>query len=264
MPELVTYRRDDRVAYLGLNRPERMNAINNELMVALLDRIDQVAADPEVRVIVIFGEGRAFSAGADLTPSNGTRPSTTEDMLGLRERGKQFLRIWDCPKPIIAQVHGYCIAGGTQLPLFCDIVSIAEDTVIGWPKVPVGAGWISTMWAHRIGAQRAKLMSFRVGSTLTAREAYDWGYASLIFPAADLEKETKAVAEEIAKLPSSTLAIKKLANNLVQERQGFRETVMDVAWDSLAHDTDTAATARAWIKEHGIKGAIAKFAAEGM
>lgn len=264
MGELVKYDRDGRVAYIGLNRPERMNAINGYLMADLMSALDQLIADDEARVGIIYGEGRAFSAGADLTPGQARAANSADDMMHLRARAYQWLRVWDCPKPLIAQVHGYCIAGGTQLPAMCDIVAVGEGAVIGWPKVPVGGGWISPMWAHRIGAQRAKLMSFRVGSTMTAREAYEWGYASLIFPDGELAKETRKVADDIAKLPSDMLAIKKFANNRVAERAGFRETIMAVDWDAFAHDTTTVATARAWIKEMGLKGAISRFAAEGM
>jgi enoyl-CoA hydratase len=178
---------------------------------------------------------------------------------------RSWLRLWDCPKPIIAQVHGFCFAGGTQLPVCCDIVSIAEETVLGWPKMPVGAGWISPMWSFLVGTQRAKLMSYRVGSTMTGRDAYEAGYASLIFPTESLAEQTLSVARDIAKLPSDMLRIKKYANNRVLERQGFREAVLGGAeWDAVAHTTDTVNEAREWIREHGLKGAIQKFAREGM
>ena len=266
MPALVTYRREGRVGFLALNRPEKLNAMNEQLIDDYHSAIQEFTDDPESRVGILYGEGRAFCVGMDLSPQGRyLRPNAAADRIYIEEMARSWLRLWDCPKPIIAQVHGFCFAGGTQLPICCDIVSIAEDTVLGWPKMPVGGGWISPMWSLLIGTQRAKLMSYRVGSTMTGREAYEFGYASLIFPEESLAEETLHIAEDIAKLPSELLRIKKYANNRVLERQGFREAVLAGAeWDAVAHTTDTVKEARAWIKEQGLKGAIEKFAREGM
>lgn len=267
MTACVTYRLDRHVAYIGLNRPEKLNAISPDLL-ADYDRVlTEFIADPDARVAVLYGEGRAFCVGMDLTGGHGY--GGAEDIAADRTRIEQmtrgWLRLWDCPKPIIAQVHGYCIAGGTQIAACCDIVSIADDTTFGWPKVPIGAGFISPMWAYRVGVQRAKLMSFRVGSTMTAQEVYDAGFATLMFPPDELAERTREIAEDIAKLPSDMLRIKKYANNRILEHQGFRESILAGAeWDAIAHATESVRTARAWIREYGLKGAIAKFQAEGM
>jgi enoyl-CoA hydratase len=266
MAELVTYQREGKIGYLALNRPEKLNAINPGLIADFHAALDEFTDDPDARVAILYGEGRAFCVGMDLSPeARYIHPNAADDRTHIEEMGRTWLRLWDCPKPIIAQVHGFCFAGGTQLPVCCDIVSIAEETVLGWPKMPVGAGWISPMWSFLVGTQRAKLMSFRVGSTMTGRDAHEAGYASLIFPAESLAEQTLGIARDIAKLPSDMLRIKKFANNRVLERQGFREAVLAGAeWDAVAHTTDTVNDARAWIKEHGLKGAIEKFAREGM
>jgi enoyl-CoA hydratase len=266
MGNLVTYRREGKIAYLALNRPEKLNAMTEELIGELGSVITEFTEDKEARVAILYGEGRGFCVGMDLSPENRyMHPDAGSDRGRIESHARSFLRLWDCPKPIIAQVHGYCIAGGTLLPLCCDIVSVAEDTVLGWPKLPVGAGWVSPMWSFRIGVQRAKLMGFQVGSTMTGREAYEYGYASLLFPADTLAAQTLAIAENIAKLPSELLEIKKLSNNRVLEAQGFRTAVLAGAeWDAVAHTTGTVHTARDWIKEYGLMGAIEKFKAEGM
>jgi enoyl-CoA hydratase len=266
MAELVTYQREGKVAFLGLNRPEKLNAITPQLIADYHAALDEFTADRDARVAILRGEGRAFCVGMDLSPEYHRAPENAgADRTYIEEMARAWLRMWDCPKPIIAQVHGFCFAGGTQLPVCCDITVIAEDTLLGWPRMPVGAGWISPMWSFLVGTQRAKLMSYRVGSMMSGREAYEYGYASMVFPAESLAEETLKVAQDIAKLPSDMLRIKKYANNKVWERQGFREAVLGGAeWDAVAHTTDTVNNARAWISEHGLKGAIDKFQREGM
>jgi enoyl-CoA hydratase len=261
----VVYRREGRVGMIGLNRPERLNAISRELTADLTDVLAEFTADPEARVGILYGEGRAFCAGADLTPGDYHKPDVLADRAAIEGSVRTWLRLFDCPKPIIAQVHGYCIAGGTQPPLFCDIVSIGAETVVGFPKVPVGGGFISPMWSWRVGSQNARLMSYQVGITITGQEAHRMGYAALCYPEADLAAETVKVAENIAKLPSDLLQIKKYANNRVLELQGFRAAVLNAAeWDAIAHTAETVSEAREWIQDLGLKGAIAKFAEEGM
>lgn len=266
MAETVVYRREGRIGMIGLNRPEKLNAINRDLVADYHAALDEFIRDDAARVGILYGEGRAFCVGMDLSPeSRYVLDNAAEDRTHIEELAKSWLRLWDCPKPIIAQVHGFCFAGGTQLPICCDVVAVAEETQIGWPKMPVGAGWISPMWSFLVGTQRAKLMSYQVGSTITGRQAYDWGYAGLVFPQEKLADEVRTIAENMAKLPSDMLRIKKFSNNRVLEGQGFRTAVLAGAeWDAVAHTTQTVADARAWIKEHTLKGAIAKFAEEGM
>jgi enoyl-CoA hydratase len=262
----VLYRRRGRVGMIGLNRPEKLNAINRQLVNDLAVVLEEFAADPEARVGILYGEGRAFCAGADLTPEGGYHaPDPLRDRASISDGVRGWLKLWECPKPILAQVHGYAIAGGTQPPLFCDIVAIAEETVVGFPKLPVGGGFISPMWSFRVGSQNARLMSYLVGSEITGRQAYEMGYAALIYPESELAEKTYELAERMARLPTEMLALKKAANNRVQELQGFRTAVLGAAeWDAIAHTASTVGVAREWIAEYGLRGAIAKFESEGM
>jgi enoyl-CoA hydratase len=262
----VLYARRGRVGMIGFNRPEKLNAINRRLIADFTVALEEFTADPEARVGILYGEGRAFCAGADLTPDGPYQaPDVLRDRAAIENGVRTWLKLWECPKPILAQVHGYCIAGGTQPPLFCDIVAIAEETTVGFPKVPVGGGFISPMWSWRVGSQNARLMSYLVGSEITGRQAYEMGYAALIYPERELGEKVYDLAERIARLPSEMLALKKAANNRVQEIQGFRTAVMGCAeWDAIAHTAGTVSLARQWISEYGLRGAIAKFDAEGM
>jgi len=262
----VIYRRQGRVGMIGLNRPHKLNAMNRQLITDFVAALEEFSADDDARVGILYGEGAAFSSGVDLTPEGlYEAPDPLRDRAAIEQSVRTWLRIWECPKPVIAQVHGYCIAGGTQPPLFCDIVAVAEEARIGFPKMPVGAGFISPMWSFRVGSQNARLMSYDVGSEITGRQAYEMGYAALIFPERLLAEKTYEVAERIARLPSDILAIKKASNNRVQELQGFRAAVLGAAeWDAIAHTSSTVAQAREWIGKWGLKEAIAKFESEGM
>jgi enoyl-CoA hydratase len=261
---LITYETVGRVARIGLNRPEKLNALNEELIVGIRAATDRFSADETARVAILHGLGRSFSVGFDLS-----RPAGYLSDVANRERLQRtletWLHLWRCPKPIIAQVHGYCLAGATHIPICCDVTIVADDALFGWPRLPLGGGLISPVWAWVVGVQRAKLMSYRVGSTITAREAHEWGYASLIYPAAELAERTLELAQEMALLPSELLRIKKLANNRVAASQGFEASMLAGAeWDTIAHTTGTVHEIREWIKDLGLKGAIDKFKREGL
>jgi len=262
----VLYRREGHVGMIGLNRPEKLNAINEELKRDLLTVLDEFTADDEARVAILYGEGRGFCTGIDLSPQGDyEHPYVLRDRDRIEDSVRTWLRLWECPKPIIAQVHGFCFAGGTQPPLFCDLVAVGEETRIGFPKVPVGGGFISPMWSWRVGSQWARYMSYQVGIEITGQQAHEMGYAALIYPEAELADRVMEVAQNMAKVPGEMLRIKKAANNRVQELQGFRTAVLQaVEWDAIAHTAETVDVARSWIAEHGLKGAIAKFREEGM
>jgi len=146
---IVREDRGGRVAGLVLNRPEKLNAINREMIAELVAAVDECVRDPSVAVIVIRGEGRAFAAGADASPSGAMRDrsaNTNREEL-LDELWGRFQCLWDAPKPVIAQVHGYCLGAGTILCSFADIVIVADDSEIGWPSLPLGGGVEEVLFA---------------------------------------------------------------------------------------------------------------------
>lgn len=267
MTPLVTYRREGRVGYLGLNRPDKLNAINAEMVRDYHLALDAFIADSEARVGILYGEGRSFCVGMDLSPAGRTAHDgeITADRESIQRHAEGWLRLWDCPKPVIAQIHGHCIAGGTQLPIFCDLVVISDDAQFGWPKVPVGAGYISTMWTWSVGPQVAKEMSFIAGSTMSAQRAYEAGYANHIFPADELAAATRELADRIALMAPELLRIKKLAINRIMDMQGFRTSVLYGAeWDAIAHASAPVKEVRSWLRTDGLKPSIARYQAEGL
>jgi enoyl-CoA hydratase len=219
------------------------------------------------RVIVLRGAGRAFSAGHDLSPDS---DEVVEPGDSVTDRDRQasyidlFLSIWDHPKPVIASVHGYCMAGATQLVTFCDFAVVAEDAVVAAsPVLPLGGGFITPLLAYKVGANRAKLLSFVPGYRISGTEAADWGWATLAVPAADLDAAVRHLARSIARTPASVLRMKKIAINRVLELQGFRTVAyMGTETDVVVHGTEDVARLKAHVQAHGLKSALREFGAD--
>jgi enoyl-CoA hydratase len=266
----IRYERTGRIAEIVLARPERRNALDEEMLGRLSTVLAEFAADKEARVAVLHGEGPSFCAGVAIAPgSQMIEPEHDRSAVSARRDivkiTQALLEIWDCPKPVIARVHGHCFAAGSLLALCCDIVVIADDARVGWPRLPIGAALLSPIWTHFVGPQRAKMMSFRIGSSLSGREAHEVGFAAVSVPAAELVGYVAELAADIARVPSDLLEVKKLANNRAFEARGFRQTMMTGPdWDAIAHTTPTVHEARKWVSELGLKGAIERFESEGM
>jgi len=263
--EGVLYERDGRLAYVTLNRPERLNAFSPSQWNLMEAAFAKANADPEVRMIILRGAGRAFSAGADIRareeegyiPDHG---DVADDAINLHRGIDRYIRIWNNPTPIIAQVHGYCLGVASQLATVCDITVIAEDAKVGLPSIPLGGGMISPMWSWLIGPKRAKEMSYTVGAQIDGKTASDWGWANRAVPADELESTVREMALRMANLPSKFLQLKKYSINRQLDVQGFSTAIKTGAEiDALLHFTDTTDTMRAAIREHGLRGAIEAF-----
>jgi len=255
----------DHVTELILNRPDKLNAFNDELRRDFGEALDGCEHDLQVRVIIVKGAGRAFSVGADIEGGSSTHADTAEDdrTRMLRNTLDFFLRIWDYPKPVIAQIHGHCIGNATILAGCCDLAFIAEDAQLSWPALPIGGGMLSPFWAWRIGVHRAKEMSFQIGKRIGGREAVEMGFFNHAFPREELEAETRRVAARIARVPSDLLRIKKAANNQVLDSLGFKEAVRRGAvWNAVAHNTRAAEEGRARLKADGLKETVHYYTAE--
>jgi enoyl-CoA hydratase len=265
LPELKTIllEREGPLTWLTLNRPERLNAMNGELLHEISDALSALAADEDTRVIAIRGAGRAFSSGYDIERDESAVAEDrdiVEDYDAHVGHLERFLQIWDHPKPVIACVHGYCLAGATQLCVMCDITVVAEDAVIGLPSLPMGGGYITPLWVPLVGPKRAKQMSFVAGSQIDGTTASLWGWANYAVPAEELEPNVRELALEIARIPAAVLRMKKVAINRVADVMGFRTIVpMGAETDALLHFSAPIAEMSDSIKEHGLKGAIARF-----
>lgn len=261
----IEVRREGHVCRISFDRPHRLNAFSDTLL-AELDRALAAERDSDSRVLVLSGAGRAFSAGFDVS-GDAEEIAAGMDSVELRDRqaahAERWLTIWDHPKPVIAAVHGYCIAAATQLCCFCDLTVVAEDAVIsGSPALPLGGGFISPVWSYSVGVKRAKQMSFVAGERISGATAAEWGWANYAVPAEELEESVAELAARIARTPARILRMKKLANNRALEMQGFR-TIALIGADSntVAHESEAVKGFQASIREHGLKEAIRRFEA---
>jgi enoyl-CoA hydratase len=255
----------DEICYVTLNRPAKLNALNEDLLTQLDRALDWIQANNDIRVVIFRGAGRAFSAGYDLTPGEytpGAQADIIDDEAKVSERIARWLRVWDFPKATIAQVHGYCLAGATQLASVCDITVVADDAVIGLPALPLGGGFISPFWVHLVGPKRAKEMSFRAGSRIDGSTAAEWGWANRAVAADQLDTECFDLAVEIAATPPGVLALKKRAINTMVEAGGFRTALRSVATiNPVAHFSPQTTEIRKTITTYGLNGAIRRFRA---
>ncbi len=231
---------DGRVGRITLNRPEKMNSLSQELLYELNEALHDYEADDTVRVIVLRGAGRTFSAGYDLTPPRGgadavvRRHKVVDDkgrrlMMGIRTGMQQITDIqmyyWNMAKVTIAQVHGYCLAGGCELAMMSDLVVAAEDARFGHPGVRgLGVARNGVIWPLVIGMRKAKELYY-TGDNVTGTEAEEVGMINHAWPLDELEERTIEYADRIANLSADHLAILKLNMNRFYENMGIYSSV---------------------------------------
>jgi enoyl-CoA hydratase len=251
--DLVRYQSEQAVATLTLDRPERLNAIVPELIAALEAGLDRAEADPSVRVVRLRGAGRAFCAGYDIEwgvrameEAEGDAWDPMADQRMMSRFVGAYMRLWRSPKPVIAQVHGYCVGGGTDLALCSDLIVCAEDCRIGYPPARVWGSPTTAMWIYRLGLERAKRLLL-TGDALDGRRAVDWGLASECAPADGLEAAAMALARRVAALPANQLQMMKLLVNQAYDQMGLPATqLIGTLLDGAArHTPEGLAFARA-------------------
>jgi enoyl-CoA hydratase len=231
----VLYERDGRIGRITLNRPEVMNAIDNELPVELADCVARANADENVHVIVLSGAGRGFCAGYDLkyyAEATGSSSGTQEmpwdpmkDYAFMMRNTELFMSLWRSYRPVICKVHGHAVAGGSDIALCSDLIVMAEDARIGYMPVRVWGCPTTAMWVYRLGPQRAKRMLF-TGDKIDGREAERIGLVHKAVPAEQLDAEVEALAERISTVPINQLMMQKLVINQAVEAMGMHQTQM--------------------------------------
>jgi len=216
---------DKRLARITLNQPERMNALSYDLLMDLRHAVVYGERDPDAKVLIIKGAGRAFSSGFDL----GSRPHFTEGLTQLMAE-KDHIRhyhqdvwftIWDLHKPVISQVHGYALAGASELAFMCDITVIADNAVTGYPPLRTFSVPDTFYWPWLCGLKKAKYLSM-TATPITGKEAAEIGLATMSVPEAELEERVDLVAKRLAMIPSELLYLNKYASNRSMEMMGMR------------------------------------------
>jgi enoyl-CoA hydratase len=244
-PTQVLYATDGAVATLTLNRPERLNTITPELIQQFQAALDRALGDQAVRVIRLRGAGRSFCAGYDIGFGAEAMAALERDgvwdpmadyglMSGYVET---YMRLWRSPKPVIAQIHGFCVGGGTDFALCSDLIICAEDCRIGYPPARVWGSPTTSMWVYRLGLERAKRLLL-TGDPLDGRTAAAWGLASEAVPAEQLDAAGLKLALRVALLPANQLHLMKLLVNQAYEQMGLHVTQMiGTLLDGIARHT---------------------------
>lgn len=250
------------VSWIVLDRPEAANALSPQLLDEFADALTRLRSEGGP-VIAIRGEGRGFCSGIDLSGYGGGDagpPDPMADRARLEANVARWLMMWDHPKPVIAAVHGYCMAAAARMCVFADITVVADDVRIGEPTIPIGGGFIAPTWVSLVGHKRAKEFAFVPGNSIDGPTAVKWGWANHCVPAQDLVPAVRSLAERIALTPPDVLRLKKLSINRAAEAGGFRQALSGIAEiDALLHLAPAVLEVRARMKRHGLKAVIAEY-----
>ncbi len=266
-PILLVEDLGESVRRITLNRPEKRNALSNELRGLLFKALEDADRDPDVRVTILRGAGSCFSAGYDLSRESGRHaqglPFYTSGGAGewARHVVEGCFRIWDLAKPVIAQVHGWCLAGGSELATACDLVYVAEDAQIGYPPVRTMSPPDNQFHAWLCGLRPAMEMML-TGDAITGKQAVEYGFANRAFPAGRLEEEVIAIARRVAKVPTDVQQMNKRSVHRAMEIMGLRAAIRaGTEIQSLALTTETSRESFAKFREGVKKGLDARDAA---
>jgi enoyl-CoA hydratase len=268
--ETILYGVDGAVATITLNRPERLNTIVPPMPDEVEEAVKLATRDREVKVVVVRGAGRAFCAGYDFGGGFKHWGDALETD-GRWDPGKDFVMatapqwsptkklasVWDCPKPVISQVHGWCVGGGSDFALCADLVIASEDAVIGTPYSRMWGAYLSGMWIYRLGLAKAKEHAL-TGRPLTGLEAAACGLINRAVPFESLEAEVASLAGDLARIPSSQLAAMKLVVNQAYENMGLGAVqTLGPILDGLMRNTPDALEFIARAESEGVGAVIA-------
>ena len=265
---------NERVARLVLNRPEKLNAINSIMPKEIRQAVEWAEKNQDVHVIILEGAGRAFCAGYDLNEyAEGDDPDTIKedhpcrqektpwdpmiDYAMMKQNTEDFMALWRCAKPTIAKIHGYAVAGGSDIALCCDLLVMEDNAKIGYMPTRVWGCPTTAMWTYRLGATRAKQLMF-TGDTINGTTAEEWGLANISVPLADLEKTTLELADRISGVPNSHLMMHKLVVNQVWHSMGIEQTQMfATVFDGVTRHNPEGMWFRRYAEAQGFKEAVA-------
>lgn len=284
---VVQYAVEGRVARITLNRPERGNGITRPMLVALERCVEQADLDPEVSVLLLAGNGKGFCGGYDLVQSAerqgrmddegaGAAPpgspldpevmranhdpsgvwDATVDYAMMSRNVRAFMSLFECGKPVVCKVHGFCVAGGTDMALCSDLLLIAADAKIGYPPARVWGSPTTSMWAYRLGPQRAKRLLF-TGDSLSGIEAAEWGLAIEAPAPSELDERVDALVSRIARMPVNQLRMMKLLVNQSLYAQGLHATqVLGTVFDGVARHTPEGYAFQGLAAREGFRAAV--------
>lgn len=286
MPAAIAYRVDGPVARLTLDRPERGNGLTAALIAELVACVERADLDPAVRVLLLSGNGKGFCGGYDLVDSaegladgsfsggvagpgspldpavqaanhDPSRPwDPMVDLAMMGRNVKAFMTLFECSKPVVCKVHGFCVAGGTDLALCSDLLVIAADARIGYPPARVWGSPTTSLWAARLGPQRAKRLLF-TGDCLTGTQALEWGLALEAPQPGELDARTEELVARIAQMPLNQLQMMKLLVNQELKNQGLASTqTLGTLLDGMARHTPEGYAFQQRAAQQGFRTAV--------
>jgi enoyl-CoA hydratase len=265
--QTLTLARRARIATIMLNRPERLNAIDDAMPGEIAAAVQACNDDDRVHVIVLQGAGKAFCAGYDLKhyaegdrARRYTQPMPWDPMRDyafMKRNTEHFMSLWRSHKPTICKVHGYAAAGGSDIALCCDLIVMADDAKIGYMPARVWGCPTTAMWVYRVGAMRAKRMLL-TGDLIDGRTAADWGLATQSVPACELDAAVRALAERIAGVPRNQLMMQKLVINQALDAMGLAQSqTLATVFDGITRHSPEGLWFKRYAELHGFAAAVA-------
>ncbi len=264
----LIYETRDRKAYITLNRPDRLNAIDRNMGREIHDAVDMANDDPSVHVIVLGGAGRSFCSGYDLkefaeagvgtqglgTPSAAWDP--IKDYRWMKRNTDDFFSLFRSLKPTICKVQGHAVAGGSDIALSCDLVVMADDARIGYMPARVWGCPTTAMWVYRLGAERAKRMLL-TGDTIDGSQAAEWGLVIEAVPSDALDARVEELADRMAGVPINQLVMQKLMINQAYDNMGLHNTqVLATLFDGITRHSPEGRWFQELAATHGFHAAV--------
>ena len=261
----VIYEEKDDIAIIAINRPEKKNTLTNEVVQGIADGIDAASSSSDVSAVVLRGVGDTFTAGYDLTNQGrwdnpyGARQidaregawDPVRDYQFMGNNVRRFMKIWECPKPVLGEVKGWAIGGATDLVLCCDMLFMASNAHIGYAPSRIYGTPTTMMWVYRLGLEHAKQFLL-TGRAIDAETAYRIGLVSQIVGEDDLAETVEAEARRFRHIPANQLALNKMLINQAFENMGLRTTqMMGTFFDGVARHTEEAYQ---WVEGFAEKG----------
>ena len=262
----VLYEKKGRVAYIILNRPDRLNAINDEMPPEIERAVQRADSDPNVHVMILEGAGKAFCSGYDLS-EYGEQNSTSsviqdmpwdpiQDYQFMWRNTQHFMSLWRAMKPVICKVHGFAVAGGSDIALCADMTIMAEDAEIGYMPTRVWGTPTTAMWVQRLGPEKAKRMLF-TGDKINGLEAENMGLILKSVPKAKLNEEVELLAQRMATVPINQLAMQKMLVNQAMETSGLMQTQkMATLFDGISRHSPEGIAFKQRVEKVGWKQAV--------
>jgi enoyl-CoA hydratase len=260
----IIYETEGPLAWITLNRPDKLNAISKPMVAELNAALDLALQDEQVRVILIKGEGRAFSAGFDLELDPDSKLTPEQELEALKQElytdFDLIMRFWDSPKPTIAAVHTYCLGGALEIAIACDLTLAATGCRFGEPEVKFGSGIVALLLPYVCGPKRAKEMLLTGNDHISSEQAEAWGLVNRVVAAADLVDEARSLAREIAGNDQLAVRLTKQAVNRCYEIGRMREALkqaleLNIVIEST--ETEESRTFNEILKKEGAKAAFA-------